>query len=151
MSFCSLDTCASKYNILKQGFNMEAWMLLASAALTLLQVYKRKRSGETEQLSLVAYDSKWLLAATHDPRFYDQLPEHLKAAWNEYYSFYICAKKGNDAPLLRENQIVSCTTELQRSCGILGNFKSHYWIQVKGLTNFQLLFNRNIAALFQMQ
>ena len=49
------DKRQTAYNFLKEEFSYEAWLTLAKAALTSVQVFNRRRAGEIERTFIEDY------------------------------------------------------------------------------------------------
>ncbi|XP_044591384.1 uncharacterized protein LOC123269616 [Cotesia glomerata] len=86
------------YNELKKGFSHLAWRKLSEAILSRMQVFNRRRAGESERLEIT--DMKSITAIKPDDEDYDTLTAEEKNSANEYMRVVIRGKLNSNVPIV---------------------------------------------------
>jgi len=86
--------CNICLEILDDGFNLNAWILLTQCTLIFIQIFNRCRAGEIERLTLSNYQNKKVLDENIDQEVYKQLSDSTKEFAKQFVRLTLRAKLG---------------------------------------------------------
>lgn len=116
--------CNICVEILREKFDMGAWILLTQLTLVLTQIFNRRRAGEIERLTLTDYRNKEILNKNIDPDVYTKLPDSDKEIAQQFQQIKIRGKLGRTVPILLNSFIVEniqTILQFRREAGVKSN------------------------------
>ncbi|XP_063993690.1 uncharacterized protein LOC135171231 isoform X2 [Diachasmimorpha longicaudata] len=93
---------------LQEGFSFEVWNQLGKMSLLSLQIFNRRRPGETERILLEDFRSYKGLNHSANKEAYNALSEEGKRLAQKYVRFEIRGKLGRGVPVLVDNEVLEC-------------------------------------------
>ncbi|KYN15697.1 hypothetical protein ALC57_12099 [Trachymyrmex cornetzi] len=96
------------YNLLKKKFSYDTWLSLGECTLTFLQIYNRKRAGETQRILLEDFYTYEGLNEQTDPDLFKSLSNSAKEIIFKYVRFQIRRKLGRTVSVLLHFDLLNC-------------------------------------------
>ncbi|XP_066597120.1 uncharacterized protein [Prorops nasuta] len=100
------------YKKLKIEFSYKAWLSLAEAVLTSIQIFNRRRSGEIERILIKDYENYQYIDEKTDPAAFAKLTPEAREHVKKYRRFVIRGKKNRTVSVLVNSMQVICISML---------------------------------------
>lgn len=84
------------------------WLTLAKATLVAIQVFNRRRAGETERISIEEFNSREAINEETNYELFKSLSTSNKKNCKKYVRFVIRGKKNRDVPILLDSDLTQC-------------------------------------------
>lgn len=95
------------FKILSKAFCQESWLSLAEATLVLVQLFNRRRAGETERIQILDLTNRDTIDETEYSAIYNNLTQEEKDVINSYTRITLRGKLGRTVPLIMHQHIVA--------------------------------------------
>lgn len=106
------DKVNINFNILEDGFSYQAWMDLASAVLVSLQLFNRRRPGETERILIEDYRSHEKIGHHNIGEGYEKFSAEEKKTAASYVRFTLRGKLNRTVSVLVHEDLRRCIDSL---------------------------------------
>ncbi|KYN22043.1 hypothetical protein ALC57_05567 [Trachymyrmex cornetzi] len=101
-----LEVQRTSYNSLKKKFSLSAWMSLGKATLISMQLFNRRRSGETERILIS--DFKTHERINESIETFNKLSEDKRDLAQKYVRFCLRGKLGRTVPIILDEINLEC-------------------------------------------
>ncbi|KAK0158082.1 hypothetical protein PV327_011146, partial [Microctonus hyperodae] len=100
--------CFTCLEILSDGFDKVAWLLLMQTTIIIIQIFNRRRAGEIERLTLTDYQNKEVLDESIDPDLYKQFSDSTREFVKQFVRLVLRGNLGRTVSVLLNPFVIEC-------------------------------------------